>query len=656
MEASGANPFGFALARLVLACVVATFAFWAYTQTLLPGVDLGDTGGFQAAVLWPEVSARQAYPLYYDVARPFIQAVSRANPARGLNLFSAIWAAVVVGLVAWLSASLTGSLAAGAVSGLLLAFSYTFWTQAIIAEVYSLHLALVLFCMIALYAYAARPTRRRLAMFFAVYALSFGNHLSMILWLIPFAVFIVMTSPDRRVLVRPPVMILAVGFAVAGALQYWPNFISVAHAPHAPEGWIDRAAAFWFDTTKADWRESFVLGVPRTEVADRIAMWWFDLRQQFGLIGIALACVGAIALVWRARPWGVLVLAAYVLSTTFALTYNVGDTHVFLLPGHLLVALCAGAALWADLKVGPYTRAARALRRSVAVLALLSCGWRGWTTWPAVDRHEDRRGEQLIADLARNVSDRDAILVEEMNWQLENVLWYVARYERPDLPWARLGDVLPHLPFLIEDNHEIGRDVVLTAEAAAAIVSMYGPRFPIVADGGGSGLSDVVARIPAGSPYVFSLLTPARDDHLDGDAVAADLDTLTGGHVPPRRGLAYELIAGLSGEAPLVSRESDRPFEQRFAIAGDRFVARMDSWLPVDTFRRAGFGQVIRGREHVLILERGANLVWFDRDGVASRPQYAGSLYAPRPRWRIPAAAPQLAHATDLFGAKLEGH
>ena len=44
-------------------------------------------------MLWPEVSARQAYPLYYGLAAPFVRAVSVANPARGLNLFSAIFGA-----------------------------------------------------------------------------------------------------------------------------------------------------------------------------------------------------------------------------------------------------------------------------------------------------------------------------------------------------------------------------------------------------------------------------------------------------------------------------------------------------------------------------------------------------------------------------------
>ena len=61
----------------LVAFVVATITFSVYARTLLPGVDLGDTGGFQAAVLWPETSARQAYPLYYGLARPSVQAIPR---------------------------------------------------------------------------------------------------------------------------------------------------------------------------------------------------------------------------------------------------------------------------------------------------------------------------------------------------------------------------------------------------------------------------------------------------------------------------------------------------------------------------------------------------------------------------------------------------
>ena len=71
----------------------------------------------------------------------------------------------------------------------------------------------------------------------------------------------------------------------------------------------------------------------------------------------------------------------------------------------------------------------------------------------------------------------------------------------------------------------------------------------------------------------------------------------------------------------------------------------MDSWLPSDTFRRAGFGHVLRGREHVLILERGVNMVWLDATAdVASLLR--GEPVCPQPRYRLPAATLQLADMT----------
>jgi len=121
-------------------------------------------------VIWPETTARQAYPLYYSLATPFVTAVSPRNPARGLNLFSAVFGGAAVGLLAWAIAAASGSIAGGIVGALFLAFSYTFWSQATIAEVYTLHLALVGASLAALQAFAVRPTRMRLAAFCAIYA------------------------------------------------------------------------------------------------------------------------------------------------------------------------------------------------------------------------------------------------------------------------------------------------------------------------------------------------------------------------------------------------------------------------------------------------------------------------------------------------------
>jgi hypothetical protein len=625
--------------RVVAAVVVATIAFWAYTQTLLPGVDLGDTGGFQAAVLWPAVSARQAYPLYFGLAKPFVAHLSAAHPARGLNLFSAVWGGTAIGLLTWVVATIGASTLAGVAAGLLFAFSFTFWTQAIIAEVYTLHLAIVGACLVALIAFAARPARARLAVFFAIYAIGFGNHLSMILLLVPFAAFLLAAHPSPRELFRPAVVGMALALAVAGAVQYAPNFLSVWSAFDAPAAWSDRLATFWFDTTKADWRESMVFGVGAAKAMERLAMWGWDARQQFGVAGLIVAGIGIGRVWWLSRNWAIGLWLAYAFTTVFAITYNVGDSHVFFLPSHFFTAIFIGLAA---------ARRPGAPRPSwpgiLAVVLVAYAGWRAWDTWPAVDRHNDHRAEALVAAVTRGADEGHAVIASEMDWQSENALLYSSRWEQTNVAWLRLAEVLPHLPFFVADNDAIDRDVVLAGDAAASVVGAYGSAFtldPVDPPETGS-LADAVADIPRGAPYVLTLLTPTSDTPFDQVDYNSAVSTLTSHRVTAPAGTAYEVMAGVAGDAPALHRSGNAPFRVTAALLGDPFDIRMESWLPDDTFRRAGFGQVMRGREQVLIVERGVSLVWFPPSGEP-RIRYAAGLYAPRPRFRIARATLHLA-------------
>jgi hypothetical protein len=343
------------------------------------------------------------------------------------------------------------------------------------------------------------------------------------------------------------------------------------------------------------------------------------------------------------------VLVAYAISTVFAITYNVGDPHVFFLPGHFLVAFAAASAFARSASVpagfgaveAGFSRHRQQAWRVLAVIALAYCGWRAWETWPRVDRHADRRAEILVARVTTGLNDANAILLSNLDWQSENALLYSARYERLDLAWTRLADVMPHLPFLVRDNHAIGRDVVLTTDAAADVLAAYGTLFPLVRDEipPSPPLSEVAARIPRGSPYVLSLLPPP-DHALDSEDFRETLSALTGGRAENRPDVSYQVWAGISGEAPAAYRGSNRPFREELSLLGDTFTVQMDAWVPLETFRRGGFGRVLRAREPVLTIERGVSLVWFQRDGSASAA-YAAGPYAARPRFRIPASQPQ---------------
>src|SRR4029434_6262187 len=92
---------------------------------------------------------------------------------------------------------------------------------------------------------------------------------------------------------------------------------------------------------------TMMMGVDRSELRDRLAMWAWDARLQFGSAGLIVAAIGALRL-WVAAPGSaLLIVSAYAVNTLFAVTYNVGDPHVFFLPGHALTALSV-AALLAD--------------------------------------------------------------------------------------------------------------------------------------------------------------------------------------------------------------------------------------------------------------------------------------------------------------------
>src|SRR5581483_362305 len=93
---------------LVPATLVAIAAFALYHATLLPGMDFGDTGSFQATVGSPYITPRDGYPLYFAIGN-LILWLTRAEPAHALNLASAIEGAVACGLIVLALAEIVAS-------------------------------------------------------------------------------------------------------------------------------------------------------------------------------------------------------------------------------------------------------------------------------------------------------------------------------------------------------------------------------------------------------------------------------------------------------------------------------------------------------------------------------------------------------------------
>ena len=616
---------------LLAALTVALAAFALYRATLLPGVDFGDTGSFQAMVGSPLITPRDGYPLYFAIGALFLS-LTGAEPAHALNLATAIEAAVACGLMVLAAAELSGSVAAAVGAALLFAASYTFWSQAVIAKVYALHIALVALTLLLLLRWANTPTNGRLFAFFAVYALAFANHLSMILLVPGYALFLLLTAPRGwRSMFAPRIVTMAAACAVVGAMPYAWNLRTLWLLPDPPHGTIDALQRFWFDVTKSDWRDTMVMNVPQSLLRDHLAMYWFDLTQQFGIAGPILAAAGLLQLGLANRRRALLMFMLFVANVIFAFSYNVGDAHVFYLPSHLLLALLAAPAV---------VLAGRVVRHGAPVagtLLALYAGGRAYHDFPALDRSRDTRPTAVVDALTAGLDDHSDILLADVNWQVGNGLSYFVKVKRPDIVYARMPDVLLYAPALVADNRAIGRRVALTERARATVTAAYGPLLPVTRDARVPVLPwpDAIREVAPGTRYVLCVLRPSRDMNLDAGELSNALTTLTAGRATELPKGDYAVIAGIVGRAPALVTAADRPFRRELALQGVSMEIRMDSWLASDTIRRMGFGHVVVAHQHTLIVERGVSFAAFDDRGRAIRTAYASNIYAPQARYLV---------------------
>ncbi len=611
----------------IAAASVAAVAAFLYTSTLLPGFDLGDTASFQTMVGYPYLTPRDGYPLYYVVGNLCLW-LTGGEPARAMNLASAVTGALACGLLVRLAAALSGSLLAAIAAALFFAGSFTFWSQAVIAEVYALHVLLVVLGLLMLLRWEERPTSRRLLVFFAVYAFAFGNHLSTILLAPGLLLFLCLAAPPGwSMSLALRVLLLALLMAALGASQYSWNFAGLWHAVSPPADLGDALRAFWFDVTKSDWREAMVMKIPWAVAGDRLSMYAFDVHQQFGWTGPALAMLG-LAVLWRASPRRASLLVIIFLTTAgFALGYNVGDAHVFFLPSHLMLALLTAPALaWLNGR----------LKGSVLPIVLLFLAGRIHAEYPGLDRSRDHRPVELLTALARGVDDRQSILLTDVNWQVQNGMYYFAQEVRPDLAYARMEEVEAYAPRLVADNLAIGRDVVLTDRAAQSLRRNHPSLFDIVPDTRAPrSLLEEIRRLPSGTRYVVTILRPLPEFELLRDTVAEIVDQLTGqaGRRVPSQD--YVVVAGTLGHPPELVRGQGEPWATDVVLDGLQVRIRFDGWLAFDTIRRMGFGSVIVGRRRALIVERGVSFVALGADGEPRHASYLAGIYEPLQRYAV---------------------
>ena len=135
---------------------VGLLAFILYLRTLAPTVlyydlpDLRDSAVLQTRAYVLGIPDYTGYPTYMMVGKLFTF-VPVGDFAYRVNLASAVYAALAVVLAYLVGILLTGRAVAAAAGAIAFAVSWLFWSQAVVAEVYTLNalfVALILFVLL----------------------------------------------------------------------------------------------------------------------------------------------------------------------------------------------------------------------------------------------------------------------------------------------------------------------------------------------------------------------------------------------------------------------------------------------------------------------------------------------------------------------------
>ncbi|MCP5097029.1 MAG: DUF2723 domain-containing protein, partial [Chloroflexi bacterium] len=346
---------------LILAALLPTYLL---TMSSLVGRD--DVFEFQVVTPQLGIVHPTGYPLYLMLGKLFTL-LPISTSAWRLNFASVVYAVVGLGVLALLMWGAWKRPFIGIITAVVIGLSPTFWSQAIIAEVYTLHfliVSLVLWLLIVGYV-QNQPTlpflRHRQHILIAIAALlglGLTNHLTTLILIPAVGVSVwscklltVSREPNHSNLHSP---LSQSRFLITVLISFLLPLILYAYLPLRWQVIVGGPMGFG---RFVDW----VVG-GRFQGALQLMAWLRDptryavvgrlFLDNWGWFNLLLAVVGVVYLAvrqWRTALILFLVWSGYAF---YCLNYYVPDLAVFLLPAQVVIGLSWGAGVWAIFDFG----------------------------------------------------------------------------------------------------------------------------------------------------------------------------------------------------------------------------------------------------------------------------------------------------------------
>ena len=430
MARTPANGIGVVRAGIIgLAAGVAALA--VYGMTLCPTVYVEGSGELIGAAYRLGTAHPTGYPLFCLSSRLIALALPWVSPAMAINAASALFAAICCGALAALLYGRGVRPVVALAAALALAFSRTFWSQAVIAEVYGLALLLVILVLAQTLRVCESKEPRQVLLLGWLMGLGLTAHLMQVLvW--PGVVAVL--AWRWTALWRRP-LLLAQGLLAALGGYSLVAYLPLRNGRGTGFHWgpLDDLTALWQHLSGALYRSSF-FSLPLEGMLLNAQRWLEQAAGEFHLALVPLVVWGGWTAWRRDRSAFVLVGGAIACNLIAALNYHRDPNG---LPVFYLLSI-VGLAVW--LGMGLDALASRVKPVVSVPIAALVVALVLATHYGESDRSEnwvaDRYGRDILADLPKG-----AILITEGD-DAAFVLDYLLRVEglRPDVTlYNRMG-------------------------------------------------------------------------------------------------------------------------------------------------------------------------------------------------------------------------
>jgi hypothetical protein len=332
-------------ADTLIALLVGLFCGSVYILTLSPGLaSEGDSPKMQYVGRVLGTAHNPGYPLYIMLTHA-ASYIPIGSLAYRINLFSAICAAITVALVYATCRECSCNRGSAATAAASLGFGRVFWSQAVVAEVYTLAAALLAMVLFAFFRWARTRQRGWLYVGVGAGALSLGHHLTIVTVIPAMLLFVALT--EWRLARERKVWLVCSALVLAGIAQY--GYILLRSWQRAPgvESWATDLDQLGQVMRGSQFKGFLFMFGPRELLFERLPLVARIVRNEIGgLAAVLLLALGGGALLAK-RRWtdAVLLVGGASGPVFFAMNYGVPDLPVFLTLTFVLGAPLVGLGL-----------------------------------------------------------------------------------------------------------------------------------------------------------------------------------------------------------------------------------------------------------------------------------------------------------------------